>query len=229
MIAYHFAAAADNLTPADLDHALSMGWFRMRQAIFTTTHLNLEECHRVHWLRYALTEIRDHRSHRQIRKKNSSYRVEIQLLEEVHAEQEELYSRYRAGIDFGAGSIHESLFGDDLNQFNPYTTHCISIYDKHKLIAGGYFDTGEVSAASILHFYDPAYKRNSPGKYLILVTVDFLRSQGFQLYYPGYVIAGKRKMDYKLFLGKEAAKYFDPATNSWKYFDDGILVPEVLS
>jgi len=37
-----------------------------------------------------------------------------------------------------------------------------------------------------------------------------MRSKGLQWYYPGYVVAGKPKMDYKLFLGREVVEYFSP-------------------
>jgi arginyl-tRNA--protein-N-Asp/Glu arginylyltransferase len=229
MIVYHFAALADNLTPADLDEALSNGWFRMRQAIFTTTHLNTEDCYRVHWLRYPMADIQAHRSHEKIRKRNGLLRVEIESVADIKAEHEQLYSRYRASINFGAESIHEALYGDSPVGDSAYATHTISIYNGNKLIAGGYFDTGKFSAASILHFYDPEYKRNSLGKYLMLVTIDFLKARGFKFYYPGYVIAGKSKMDYKLFIGREAAQYFEPATAAWRSFEASILLPEKLS
>jgi hypothetical protein len=36
-------------------------------------------------------------------------------------------------------------------------------------------------------------------------------------------VEGHSKMDYKLFLGKEQAQYFDPETVTWKYFQESIL------
>jgi arginyl-tRNA--protein-N-Asp/Glu arginylyltransferase len=138
-----------------------------------------------------------------------------------------LYSRYRGSIEFnGALTIRQSLLDEEDSNRNIFKTNCISIYDGGRLIAGGYFDIGQVASASILHFFDPEYKRYSLGKYLILLTIDFLKSNGFEFYYPGYVIAGNPKMDYKLFLGKEAAYYFDPGTESWKIFEDAILKAE---
>lgn len=97
------------------------------------------------------------------------------------------------------------------------------------LIAAGYFDVGETAGTSILHFYDPVYRKFSLGKYLILLTIDSLRATGHELYYPGYLVAGDNKMDYKLFLGKEIAQYFDPASGTWKVFDEKILNREALS
>jgi leucyl-tRNA---protein transferase len=117
--------------------------------------------------------------------------------------------------------------GDDFDGINIFNTKCISVFDQGKLIAGGYFDIGLQAGTSILHFYDPAYSRFSLGKFLILITLDYLKLQGHTKYYPGYVVQGFSKMDYKLFLGKEAAQYFAPETMNWKYFKEEILVAPV--
>jgi hypothetical protein len=41
------------------------------------------------------------------------------------------------------------------------------------------------------------------------------------------VIVGRPKFDYKLFLGRETAQYFDPETESWKPFCERIMDPEI--
>jgi len=198
----------------------------MHQTIFTSSHLHLEESYRVHWLRYALAEIKTHTSHNRIRKRCKGFRCTIEDFS-VRSDHEEVYASYRASINFdGAGSIYSCLFGEDESGKNIYKTKCISVFDGDRLIAGGYFDLGGNSAASILHFFDPLYKDYSLGKYLMLLTVDFLKSSGYELYYPGYVIAGNDKMNYKLFIGKEATHYFAPETISWKRFEESILMEE---
>jgi leucyl-tRNA---protein transferase len=136
----------------------------------------------------------------------------------------ELHRTYRAFIDFdGAWSIEECLFGEDVSLHNIFNTKCISIYDRSKLVAAGYFDLGTKTAASILHFYDPLYSRYSLGKFLILITIDYLKDHHIDFYYPGYLVQGVSKMNYKLFLGEGEAQYFDPLTASWKHFDQRIL------
>jgi arginine-tRNA-protein transferase len=145
----------------------------------------------------------------------------------VRQDHEELFIRYSASIDFdGALSVQHCLFGDEGIDRNVYKTKCISVFDGDRLIAGGYFDLGNESAASILHFFDPVYKSKSLGKYLLLITADFLQEAGYTYYYPGYLVAGLPKMDYKLFMGKEATQYFDPETQAWMSFHEGILLPE---
>lgn len=206
---------------------LSLGWYRMHQHIFTCSHLLLEIPHVVHWLRYPLAEIKNHTSHKRIRKRCKAFRYNIETFNGTSDTYEAIYTSYRQSINFdGADSIHQCLFGEtDANQ-NIFKTKCISVFDGEKLVAGGYFDVGENSGTSILHFFDPYYKNYSLGKYLMLLTVDYLLSTGYTFYYPGYLVAGNPKMNYKLFIGKEATQYFDSETANWLYFKENILVAE---
>jgi leucyl-tRNA---protein transferase len=222
---YSYSLSPEEISGSDLDELLALGWYRMHQTIFTSSHVGLYEIYRVHWLRYALSEIRDHASHRRIRNRNKNFRFIIEDFTVLYADHVDLHKRYRSSIDFdGAWSIEDCLFGEEGTDKNIYNTKCISVFDQDKLIAGGYFDVGDKAAASILHFFDPLYKSNSLGKYLILLTIDYLKLNRYEFYYPGYVVEGLSKMNYKLFLGKEAAQYFDPETVTWKYFEESILV-----
>jgi leucyl-tRNA---protein transferase len=221
---YFDSIRPETLSGSFLDQLLALGWYRMHQALFTCSHVELDNLYRVYWLRYSLRELRDRPEHRRIRNRASNFRYAIKSFTEIPSAHKELHTRYRASIDFdGALSIEECLFGDEDSGRNIYTTKCVSIFDGNKLIAGGYFDVGETASASILHFFDPNYSRYSLGKYLILLTVDHLKQNGHIFYYPGYVIEGLAKMNYKLFLGKNEAQYFDPEEGTWKYFQNHIL------
>ena len=218
-----------HLSPDQLDQVLSRGWYRMRQDLFTISHLAEEfGFYRVHWLRVDVNRIIGHRSHRRIRKNHAHCSVVIEPLITVSEEHRNLHRKYRRSIDFdGVRSIQEGLFGEEVTD-SIFSTWSISVYDGEKLIAAGYFDIGAESAASILHFFDPEYAQFSPGKFLILCTIDFMRSKGLQWYYPGYVVAGKPKMDYKLFLGREVVEYFSPEVQQWRPFVDQILLDEPI-
>lgn len=227
MKSYFHSINPDSLSDSELDLFLSLGWYRMHQHIFTCSHLLLEIPHVVHWLRYPLAEIKNHTSHKRIRKRCKAFRYNIETFNGTSDTYEAIYTSYRQSINFdGADSIHQCLFGEtDANQ-NIFKTKCISVFDGEKLVAGGYFDVGENSGTSILHFFDPYYKNYSLGKYLMLLTVDYLLSTGYTFYYPGYLVAGNPKMNYKLFIGKEATQYFDSETANWLYFKENILVAE---
>jgi leucyl-tRNA---protein transferase len=222
---YHDSFSPESLSGAELDHFLELGWYRMHQSLFTTSHVDLNDLYRVHWLRYAIPSIHTHRSHTRLRNRNKNFMFTIEDFSTVRTDHQELHSRYRASIDFdGALSIRECLFSSSSTDQSIFKTKCLSVFDGDKLIAGSYFDLGQHTAASILNFYDPLYAKHSLGKYMILLTIDFLRDNHYHFYYPGYVVEGLSKMDYKLFLGREVATYFDPITITWKNFDDQILV-----
>lgn len=231
LIAYYQSVTPDHLSAKDLDLLLSQGWYRMHQNIFRTTHLSNDvNLYRVHWLRYPLADVRERASHRRIRNRNKSFRLSIEDVTTVRPDHEELFVRYGQSIDFdGALSVRHGLFGEEGIDRRVYKTKCISVYDGNRLIAGGYFDVGSQSATSILHFFDPLYKKYSLGKYLMLLTADFLRTNGYTYYYPGYLVAGLPKMDYKLFIGKEVTQYFDPETKTWKSYQERILKGEELT
>ena len=220
------------LHPGQLDEYLAMGWYRMRQTIFTVTHGLSDEgdFFQIYWLRFAVPELKPHAAHKRIRKNCAGFEVRLEELVNIGAQYEALYAHYKKGIRFSpASTIAECLFGyDDEGQDSIFRTKCISIFDGGKLIAAGFFDVDQVAAASILHFYHPKYARYSLGKYLILLTLDYMSRSGLSLYYPGYVLQGSPKMNYKLFLGQQQAQYFDVESQTWRYFDPSILeMPEV--
>lgn len=220
---YYYRIDPDSLSGSDLDELLALGWYRMHQSVFTSSHIGIEENHRVHWLRYPVQKIKPHASHKRIRNRNKNFQVVMDDLSFVGTPHKELHQKYRAQIDFdGAWSIEECLFGEK-EGINIFNTKCISVYNHDRLIAAGYFDIGDKAAASILHFFDPDYRRYSLGKFLMLLTIDYLKENHYEFYYPGYLVQGVSKMNYKLFLGREEAHYFDPLTVSWKCFDESIL------
>ena len=216
-------------TREEFDILLSLGWYPMGQAIFTTSHLFKDENtipKRVHWLRYPVASVRERTSHRRIRNKNRHFEMELADPFVHMAELDTLYEKYQNSIDFdGYSNIGKATFGGD--ESNIYDTKAIIIRDGDRIISCGIFHEGVTSAASIIHFYDPDFCRFSPGKYLILKTLDYCRLRGIELYYPGYIIQGNPKMNYKLFLGQEVAHYYHPEPNplsgSWLPFQSDIL------
>jgi arginine-tRNA-protein transferase len=213
---HHISPAA--LSGDELDALLARGWFRMQQDMFTASHIQqVFWWRRVHWLRYPVEAIVPRRSHTRIRKKNHRWRIVIGPAAPIPKVHERLYQKYYLHIDFdGAESVADCLFGDGPPGLSVFQTRCISLYHGARLIAAGYFDVGRQAAASILHFYHPEYRGYSLGKALMLITLDYLRQHQIKFYYPGYVVEGDRKMNYKLFLGAGAAQYFDPETTDWR-------------
>lgn len=221
---YYQRLSPEALSGEQVDQLLGLGWYRMHQDVFTTSHIQLDQIYRVHWLRYPVDSIVARRSHQRLLKKSSAFSVSIRPYQTPDDELLQLHAQYLSKIDFeAAASIQEGLFGELLEDHSIFNTMQIELRFGHELVAAGYFDLGKTTAASILHFFNPAYAYYSPGKLLILHTVQYLKSIGMTFYYPGYVVAGNSKMDYKLFLGKSVAEYFNPLTVAWEKFHDQLL------
>lgn len=233
MTIYHRTEYPEQMTPADFDRYLATGWYRMRQHVFTCSHLfdfndesELTGLRRVWWMRFSINRILQHSSHQKLKKRNDGFQVVMGPHETISAAEEHLYSTYRGSIDFDGYPTLQNALLDHVADATIYNSQSIAVYDGEKLIALGIFDLGEKSASSQIHCYDPAYASYSLGKYLILLTLDHLKSLGHDWYYPGYVFAGNPKMNYKLFAGKEAAEYFDPETGEWQAFVEELLDDE---
>lgn len=216
-------------TGEEFDTLLSLGWYPMGQSIFTTSHLFRDEDTiplKVNWLRYSVASVPERTSHRRICNKNRQFNME---LVDPYSHKEELnilYEKYLRSVDFdGYSTIADATFCE--NGSNIYDSKAMIFRDGDQIISCGIFHKGVTSVASILHFFDPEYKQYSPGKLLILKTLDYCKLHGIKWYYPGYIIEGNPKMDYKLFLGKEVAQYYfpepHPLSGSWLPFSSEIL------
>lgn len=203
-----------NIQPAQLDSFLAIGWFRIQQSIFTTDILYFDgEVYNAVWLRVRLSDFVPDKKCHELQKKNSRFTREIDQAI-ITAEQENLFARYRESISFDcAPTLRGLLYGEGMS--NAYNTYMINLYDGDKLIALGFFDVGETSAAGISSIYDPAYKKYSPGRYLIYEKMIYCKENNYKHFYPGYFVPGYAMFDYKLDIGKDALEYFNIYTKKW--------------
>lgn len=202
------------LSAAELDKYLANGWFRMRQNIFTTNFLQFNNrFFSVLWLRVTLKKYSESKNYTTLKRLNASFKTEINKANITEAH-ENLYQAYRQSISFEmTTSLKELLFGyETISRFN---THEINIYDEDTLIASGYFDLGETSAAGISCIYNPAYKKYSLGKYLIYLKIDFCKQHNLKYFYPGYIVPGYKAFDYKARIGTDTLEYLHLASRQW--------------
>lgn len=230
---YYDVLNPDRCTGEGFDALLSLGWYPMGQSIFTTSHLFRENDitpPRVYWLRYPVMSINERVSHRRIRSKNRNFETELVDPFFHSSELDSLYDKYLESVDFdGYASISKATYSED--ELNIFDSKAIISREGNRIVSCGIFHEGTTSIASVLHFYDPEYRRFSPGKYLILKTLDYCKLQKKEWYYPGYVVEGEPKMDYKLFLGQESAQYYNPEPHplygSWQSFYQELLTPAI--
>ncbi len=204
------------ITPRELDAYLARGWYRMGQTIFTTHFLCFEDkFYSAIWIRLPLQGYRFRKSLRKILNKNlRAFRTVIREAA-LDEEKETLYQKYRA--DFTgmlAPTLVDSL--QDGESFNLFRSLEVAVYDDDRLVAFSFFDLGEKATSSILGVYDPDYSRQSLGFFTMLMEIRHSMYEGFDYYYPGYVVPGYPRFDYKARIGQ--VEYFDLRTGDWEDF-----------
>jgi leucyl-tRNA---protein transferase len=203
------------IDPGALDWYLSNGWFRMGQTIFTTHILHYDQkFYSAVWLRVPLENLSESKTLKKLKKLNSDFRIIIQTAS-LTKEKEQLFEQYKASVPFEASSSLENLLYGKLFPLNIYHTLEVCLYDHEKLIGVGFFDMGKETAAGISSFYDPSYKKNSLGKYLIYLKIEYCRLLGLQYFYPGYFVPGYSMFDYKLEIARASLEYYSLAHKSW--------------
>lgn len=209
----------EQLTADELDKYLAKGWYRMGQVLFTTNYILYEDLYyRVWWLRYYIPAIQFTKTHQKIIAANQHFSITIKPLE-ITEEVEELYSNYKSSVAFEVSETAKHFLFDG-GKDNVFDSDIIEIRDDLKLIAVGIFDKGNTSIAGIMNFYHPDYKKHSLGKYLMLLKINNAKAMGKHWYYPGYIVPGNRRFDYKLFVGIELAEIWVPESNNWLNYVD---------
>ncbi|GGG39988.1 GNAT family N-acetyltransferase [Hymenobacter glacieicola] len=201
-----------------LDFYLSQGYYRMHQDLFTCRFLPInDDLYTVHWLRLELVTVHYGPAQRRLLRLNEPFALTIRSFQ-LTDEYEALYALYRGAIAFDAPETVEAFLLAGAAH-NVFSTYIIEVRDKGQLIAAGIFDSGARSLAGIMNFYHPAYRKYSLGKYLMLLKINYARQHQKTYYYPGYLVHGYPKFDYKLFPCLTATQVFDALNGSWLPFD----------
>lgn len=204
-----------HLTGQELDAYLERGWFRMGQTIFTTNFAHVkDQMLSTIWLRVQLVEYKRDATHTKLLSRNSRFATSIKPAE-LTEDKEILYARYREGLPFTVSeSLQHLLFGKG-DSSSIYNTYEVTLHDQNKLVGCGFFDIGGSSSQGIVSFYDPEYKKYSPGKYLIYSKIQFCKELGLQYFYPGYFVPGNPYFDYKLKIARNGLQFLH-SSSSWR-------------
>ena len=135
----------DTLSPEDLDTYLAKGWFRMGQSIFTTNFLHFKhEFFSAIWLRTDLTQPCHDKNEQKLFRQNAQFEWSFSR-SMPDGEKEALFQRYKQAISFETSpNLHQLLLGKFTG--NVFDTYEVSLRDRGKLIATGYFDLGRTAA-----------------------------------------------------------------------------------
>lgn len=204
---------SNSITGEELDKYLAMGWYRMGQGIFTCHFLSFgERIYSALWLRLSLSNFKFRKSQRKLFRKNQHLNVVIQPAS-ITRQKEDLYQKYRWFAFKGniSISLRDSLL--DGKRHNIYDTLECCLYDEDKLVAVSFFDRGNNSLSSIMGMYDPEYQSFSLGYFTMLLEMEYGIVNGFKYYYPGYIVPGYARFDYKARVGP--VDYYQIATQEW--------------
>lgn len=211
----------EKMAPEELDVYLDRAWFRMGQMIFTCQFLCFEgQLYSAIWTRLDLRKYRFRKSLKKILKRNGD-RFRILIRRAIFDQEKEmLYQEHKSRFEgYIAESLHESLHGEA--KYNIYDTWEICVYDEHRLIAVSFFDNGKDSLASIMGLFDPAYKKYSLGFYTMLLEMIVGLQNNKSFYYPGYVVPGYQRFDYKLRIGD--VDYYNIETRRWEAYQNFVF------
>jgi arginine-tRNA-protein transferase len=155
---------------------------------------------------------------RNIRNRCKRYDVKVsagQITDEI----EDLYRRYHASVDFEIpDSCRENLL--DGQQSSPFETMVVELRDGGKLIGAGFLDMGHSACMGVLNIYDPDHKRHSIGKFLIDRKIEYARGEGLQYFYPGSVMLGDERLDYKLRIDHMNTEVYLSADGTWQPYNE---------
>lgn len=198
-----------------LDFYLANGWFRSGQYIYTTKILNLNgKLYSPIRIRLPLEGYEFRKSLRKLWNKNQQFETVFRKAF-ISREKEELYQKHKLRFDgYVSQTIKDAL--QDGGETTIYDTYEVAVYDDKKLIAVSFFDLGEKSMASIIGLFDPEYSSYSLGFYTMLAEIKYGKKNGFEFYYPGYVIPNYPKFDYKLRIGE--VDFYKAKEDEWLPF-----------
>lgn len=211
------------LSPEVMDALLAQGFYRMRQTVFTTAATIADDGRliAVFWVRLLLDGFRPGNRHKELTRRGRRFDKTLHdavIDDEIDA----LYTLYARSVNFEAPeTVASFLMGDSSENFFP--AKMWQVRDGGRLIAVGYFDEGAESAAGILNFYHPDYKKFSLGKWLYLESVRYAAEAGKRYFYPGYIGLDFTKFDYKLLAtGKDKIELWDIIESVWEPYQGSL-------
>ena len=206
-----------------LDAYLSKGWYRIQQMLITTDVISKDDdFFAVFWLRYRLADYQHSKKSRKLLQASNRFTKQTEQLQFTD-ELEELFTNYRSELDFEmSASAKAYLLGE--RDENVFPSKLITLRDNGKLIAAGCYDEAATSLTGILNIYDPAYKKYSLGKVLLLLKLEEAMRLQKIYFYPGYISLHTSKFDYKLFPGVDATEVYNRLTDEWQPYANSNLL-----
>ena len=184
------------VAPAVMDQLWAGAWWHLGTTFFRQAAIpwrgRMEPL--IH-LRLRLDQFLPSSSQRRILRRNRDLRL-VRRAAVVDAQRRVLFDLYKERVREGVPQALDDFIGP-LPAKIPVPVTEFDVFDGDRLIAVSYLARGERSVASLYGFFDPHFGRRSLGLLTMLQEIEFARSEGCDLYYPGYALLDSSSMDYK--------------------------------
>ena len=80
---------------------------------------------------------------------------------------------------------------------HPSTSRELAVSLNERVVGVMLLDVAGSSVSAVYSFFDPLYKSNSLGTYLVLQSLLWAKQEGMNYFYLGLYLHGHRKMNYK--------------------------------
>jgi arginyl-tRNA--protein-N-Asp/Glu arginylyltransferase len=188
----------NRLTPQEYQDRLESGWRRFGRSLFRN---RCPQCHACQSLRVLVEEFRPNRSQRRAARANRDATRRVITTPSISRAKLELYRRFHAfqAREKGWPQLEDSGYFAYIASFveNPLPTEEWQYYRDQHLIGVGYVDVVPHGLSAIYFFYDPDYRRYSPGTWNILSLIEEAKQRGMAYVYLGYYVRGCRSLEYK--------------------------------
>jgi len=204
---------AEQVPPGGMDALWADGWRHFGPHFFRYSLMEHQgELHTVVPLRVELAGFEPTKSQRRVLRRNADLSVEIGPAV-VTAEAQGIFERHKARF---SENVPENL-AVFLSE-RPAEVPCECLQMRCLLgencVAVSYFDVGATSISSVYAVFEPEEGWRSLGIFTLLREMEWARSRGLSLAYPGYATTGSTHYDYKKqFRGLRG---YDWASRSWQ-------------
>ena len=190
------AFSADEVTPAQLDRLLELGWRHFGSYFFRYNYGFYElDIRAVIPLRIRLSNFSLSKSQRRNLRQNADLRVEIGPIE-ITPHAEALFDRHKRRFKSGVpSSVYDFLSPEPASV--PCKGRQVAVFDADTLVALSCFDLGKTACSGVYAMFEPALARRGLGTFTMLKEIEFAAGSGKTFYYQGYSYSGNSFYDYK--------------------------------
>ena len=185
------------LSAPDYDEMLRRGWRRFGCEFFRPACPACTQCQS---LRLPLHTFLPSRSQRRALKQNADIEVLVQE-PTLTADHLRLFNAYHRFMHTQKGwpkhRHNANSYARSFLMGNWEFAREFQYYQHGSLVGVALADVTEQSLSSIYFFYDPAWRRQSPGVFSILQQVLYAKQLGLTSHYLGYWVAQSQSMAYK--------------------------------